>query len=85
MEIIKTDKDLTFTVNYSDGAKKEVKEGIMFEVDEGKLIMHNGTNNAYVLFAAAKSAMQLISAAGLGDRFKEFLDKYEESEETEKA
>lgn len=60
METIKTSKNVEFDVIYADGTRHHVSEGILFEAKDNKMIFHNGTDRAAVLFAAAEAAAEAI-------------------------
>lgn len=80
MEAIKID-NIEFEVNYSDGTRKRVPEGILFEADGDKIIVHNGTNRKEVLFSVPTAAVEFITAFGLLDEFDRYLQE-NKTEET---
>lgn len=75
MEAIKTSENVEFDVIYADGTRRRVREGVLFEVENEKMIFHNGTNRASVLFAAAETLVEVVKAAGLEDAFVRYIDE----------
>lgn len=67
MEAIKTTPNLDFDVIYSDGTRKRVQEGVLYEATEdGDIIFHNGTSKPAVLKAAAETILMSLFAIGPG-------------------
>lgn len=66
--------NMEFTVHYEDGTTKQVREGVLFEFDGNKVIVHVGTNSVAQIFSVAPALSGLIADTGLGDPFKAFLD-----------
>ncbi len=67
MEVIKITPKLEFDVIYSDGSKRRVTEGILFEAEaNGSMIFHNGTDRPEVLLSAAETALVALSGIGPG-------------------
>lgn len=62
IEQYKKDTNVEFDVIYSDGTRRRVKEGILFEeTEEHELHMHNGTNNFWnVIEAIFVSMYQMV-------------------------
>lgn len=73
MELIKKTDNLTFTLNYSDGEKKEVEEGVLFSVKDEKMDIHIGTDRKEVLFTIAECLTGFIVATGLGEEFEQYI------------
>lgn len=75
-DVLKLSKT-SFTVNYADGEKKEVEEGILFAVDpeDGHFIFHNGTDRAEVVFTAVIALYEVIDRFGLDDAFDRWFEK----------
>ena len=65
MEEIKTAKNVGFVVVYDDGTVKQVNEGILFEVEDDRIIFHNGTNRVEVLLAVAETAAEIVGSLNL--------------------
>lgn len=82
MEAIKTSKKVEFDVIYSDGTRRRVHEGVLFEVEDDQMIFHNGTRRAQVWFAAAESALFLIEGMGLLRIFSEYIRSDPEDRDT---
>ncbi|MBR2311116.1 MAG: hypothetical protein IKA47_11405 [Oscillospiraceae bacterium] len=82
MDPIKISANTEFEVIYDDGTRRRVQEGVLFEVDDEKMIFHNGTNRASVLFAAAESALGLIDEIGLTKLFKAYISSDPEDTDT---
>lgn len=74
MEIRKTD-NLTFTLNYSDGEKKQVEEGVLFSVENDKMDIHIGTSRKEVIFTVAECLTQFIDSMGLGEEFIAYIEQ----------
>lgn len=68
METIKASKSVEFDVIYADGTRRHVKEGVLFEVENEKIIFHNGTDRAAVLIATAEAAAEVVGGMGLTER-----------------
>lgn len=60
METIKTTENLEFDVIYADGTRHHVKEGILFGVEDEKIIFHNGTDRPEVIFAVAETIVEIL-------------------------
>lgn len=74
MELIKKDSNTEFDVLYSDGSKAHVREGLLLECKDNKMILHLGTNRSGVLFAAVESLFEFIHMLGLQDLFDKYLE-----------
>lgn len=64
MEAIKTSKNVEFDVIYADGTRRHVTEGVLFEVENDKIVFHNGTDRPEVLIAAAEAASEILGRIG---------------------
>lgn len=60
MEMIKACKSVEFDVIYDDGTRRHVTEGILFQVENERLLFHNGTNRPEVLLAVSEAAAELV-------------------------
>ena len=60
MEKIKTSTNVEFDVIYADGTRRHVTEGILFEVENERIVFHNGTERPEVIVAAAEAAAEVI-------------------------
>ena len=60
MEAIKTSKNVEFDVIYADGTRRHVTEGVLFEVENEKVVFHNGTDRPEVIVAAAEAVAEVI-------------------------
>ena len=60
METIKTTRNLEFDVIYADGTRHHVKEGVLFGVENEKIILHNGTSRLEVVFAVAETILEML-------------------------
>ena len=67
MEEIKTSQNVEFDVIYADGTRRHVSEGVLFEVEDEKLIFHNGTSRKETLLAVAEAAAEVIGGMNLTD------------------
>lgn len=65
METIKTSKNVEFDVIYADGTRRHVTEGILFEVENEKIVFHNGTDRPEVMIAAAEASSEIVGRMGL--------------------
>ena len=66
MEVIKKTVNLEFDVIYADGTRCHVTEGVLLGVEDGEIIIHNGTNRPEVVFAAARAIRDFIKAMTIG-------------------
>ena len=62
MARIKTTPNLEFDVTYADGTRRHVSEGVLFEIENERVVFHNGTDRAEVLIAAAEAAAEVLGA-----------------------
>lgn len=82
MDRLKSSKNITFTVNYAEGEKLEVQEGLLFEFQGNNITMHLGTNRVRCLFAVVGAAFESICAFGLEEEFDKYCeDIYGKEEE----
>lgn len=65
MEAIKTSKNVEFDVIYADGTRRHVTEGVLFEVENEKVVFHNGTDRPEVMIAAAEASSEIVGRMGL--------------------
>lgn len=65
MEAIKTSENVEFDVIYADGTRHHVAEGVLFEVRDGKMFFHNGTNRPEVMLAASEAAAEVVGNMNL--------------------
>lgn len=85
MEAIKTSPNVEFDVIYADGTRHHVAEGILLGVDGEQMILHNGTNRANVLFAAAETIFGAIADLGLDKQLIKYLESTLPQIETEEV
>ena len=71
MEAIKTSENVEFDVIYADGTRKRVHEGILFEMENEKIVFHNGTNSPAVLLAVGVAAAEVIGAVEFPEDIKD--------------
>lgn len=74
MEWIKTCLNTEFDVLYDDGTRSHVPEGVLFEANGEKMVLHLGTRRAEVLFAVAECLTEAIIAMDLGDAFERYIE-----------
>ena len=67
MERIKTTPNLEFDVIYADGTRRHVSEGVLFEIENERVVFHNGTDRAEVLVAVAEAAAEVLGGMNLPD------------------
>ena len=65
MEAIKTSSNVEFDVIYADGTRRHVTEGVLFEVENEKIVFHNGTDRPEVMIAAAEASSEIVGRMGL--------------------
>lgn len=65
MEAFKTSKNVEFDVIYADGTRRHVTEGVLFEVENEKIVFHNGTDRPEVMIAAAEASSEIVGRMGL--------------------
>ena len=81
METIKISPNTEFDVLYEDGTRHHVTEGVLFEVEDGgRIVFHNGTNRANVLFASVEALFEVIGLLGLTEMLEAYLDSNPEAE-----
>lgn len=71
MRMIKASRNVEFDVIYDDGTRKRVKEGVLFGIEDERVIVHNGTSRPEVLFAVAKTACAVIGHMNLSEDLQE--------------
>ena len=67
MEAIKTSQNVEFDVIYADGTRRNVSEGVLFEVKDEKLVFHNGTDRPEALIGVAEAAAEVVGAMALSE------------------
>lgn len=65
MEEIKTSTNVEFDVIYADGTRRRVTEGILFGVENERIIFHNGTDRPEVVIAVVEAAAEVIGNMNL--------------------
>lgn len=65
MEEIKTTTNLEFDAIYADGTRKRVTEGILFGVENERIIFYNGTDRPAVVIAVVEAAAEVIGNMNL--------------------
>ena len=60
MEEIKTSTNVEFDVIYADGTRRRVTEGVLFGVENERIVFHNGTDRPAVMVAVAEAAAEVI-------------------------
>ena len=75
MEAQKISENVEFEVIYADGTRKRVREGILFEADGDRMILHNGTDRKEVLFSVPLAYTHALVCAGLVKEFNEYRDE----------
>ena len=74
MKAEKTANNVEFDVIYDDGARKRVKDGLLFEKDtDGEIIIHVGTSKFAMLFATAEALLLLFENLGITEKFEKYL------------
>lgn len=69
----KPSENVTFTINYADGESVEVKQGVLFTVDDDdRMDIHVGVDKAYMIFGIYFCLMEYIDKIGLSDKFKSY-------------
>lgn len=67
--------NVEFTVNYDDGTKKKVSEGVLFEFDGNAITLHLGTSRKEALFSIAPALTEFIILFGLDEEFKRYIEE----------
>lgn len=80
-EVIEQEYMVQFDVISADGTVRRANEGILFEADGEDLLVHVGTNDASVLFAAAKAILSIVKGEGLEKEFVKCLSMNESGDE----
>ena len=73
METNKISSNVEFDVIYADGARKRVPEGILFGVENERMIFHNGTMRPEVIIAVAEAAAEVIGNMHLPESLLRFI------------
>lgn len=73
METIKTSKNVEFDVIYADGTRRHVTEGILFGVENERIVFHNGTDRAAVAIAAAEAAAEVVGDMDLPEDMRALI------------
>jgi len=73
METVKITKNLEFEVVYSNGVRRDVQEGVLFEFNGDRITAHVGTDRKACLFAVAEALTELIHGMGLGEEFERYI------------
>lgn len=60
MEVIKQTSNMEFDVIYADGTRRHVKEGVLYEANDGEIIFHKGTSRLEVITAAAEDILKYL-------------------------
>lgn len=74
--ISKRTDNMTFTIHYDDGTSAEVKDGVLFTVnDSDTMDVHVGVGKKWQLFGVYLSFMELIGRMGLQEDFDAYMDQ----------
>lgn len=65
MELTKATENMTFTINYADGTKREIKEGVLFSFNKENIETHIGTHNAQAVAALVPASVEVVQALGI--------------------
>lgn len=65
MKATKITDNLKFTMQYSDGTKREIEEGVLFSFHGNKIETHIGTNNPFAISALVAASMEVVTTLGL--------------------
>ena len=68
--------NMTFTIHYDDGTSTEVKDGVLFTVnDMDTMDVHVGVGKKWQLFGVYLSFMELIGRMGLQEEFDSYINQ----------
>jgi hypothetical protein len=68
--------NMTFTIHYDDGTSTEVKDGVLFTVnDMDTMDVHVGVGKKWQLFGVFLSFTELIRRMGLEEEFDEYMNQ----------
>ena len=88
--VSKRTDNMTFTIHYDDGTSTEVKDGVLFTVnDSDTMDVHVGVGKKWQLFGVFISFVELIKRMGLEEEFGDYVNEMalqaclEENETTE--
>lgn len=72
----KTTEELTFTLHYADGTEEQVKDGVLFTInDENTMDIHVGVNKVWQLFGIYICFMNFLEKNGLLDLFDKYIEQ----------
>ncbi len=67
---------ITFTVHYSDGTSKEVKDGVLFAINGSSgMNVHVGVDEKWQLFGVHQSFFELLVKTGMTDDFDAYMTR----------
>lgn len=76
VERIKTCKNVEFDVIYDNGTRRHVTEGVLFEVENERIVFHNGTDRPEVIYATAEAAAEVVGNMNLPiHQLEEVIDR----------
>lgn len=73
MQEVKLTSNLEFEVQYADGERKHVEEGVLFEFDENNITAHVGTSRKEAIFSIIEATFELCVKNGMENDLKEYL------------
>lgn len=66
MELTKATENLTFTLHYTDGSEKKIKEGVLFSFNNDNSIeAHIGTNKPEAVAALVPASIEIVRELGI--------------------
>lgn len=72
----KMTENLTFTLHYADGTEEQVKDGVLFTInDENTMDIHVGVNELWQLFGIYICFMNFLEKAGMFDLFDQYMEQ----------
>ena len=77
---------ITFTVHYSDGTSKDVKDGVLFALNgSGGINVHVGVDEKWQLFGVYPSFFELLTKTGMADDFDAYMARMAKEARGEEA
>ena len=73
----KTSENITFTIHYADGTSVDVKDGVLFTVnDNNTMDLHVGVSKLWQLFGVYLCFMEFLTVNNLIEIFGEYVENF---------
>lgn len=82
----KLSKEITFTIHYADGTSVDVKDGVLFTVnDNNTMDIHIGVKERWKLFGVYLCFMEFLTVNNLIESFGKYIDNFMRRTENEQS